>query len=154
MSKHSTTIMTVASALLSTLLLTACTEEDGKWDPMKWKTDVVTVKENGTKFTHVPKEGGTYEYTCQNYKGFWIENVKESKSFGGPVTIYYPYDNTEHPSEAWKSDFETLASHVRVKENKLSVTIKPNDKETDRCVVVEVSAGDTGWTFKYKQDGK
>lgn len=45
-------------------------EPDGKWAKMKWEDKSGLAKVNGVYI--VPASGGTYTFTCQNYKP-WID---------------------------------------------------------------------------------
>lgn len=60
-------------AFLTVAGLTACTDDDGDWERMKWKTEVKM--ENGHVIS-VPAEGGTYQFTCQNYS-IWFSTLQE-----------------------------------------------------------------------------
>ena len=47
--------------------VSSCSDEDGDWDPMKWKTEV---KKSSDDYFHVPPQGGTYVFYCTNYSFF------------------------------------------------------------------------------------
>lgn len=133
----------LATTLLSSIALSSCSKDDGDWDPMKWRTEVKTVKDEGTRFVQVPAEGGTYVYKCKNYDGFWLAEVNEEEN--GNTKVYW----SEHFTD--NHNFSSAATNVNITGNTLTVTIKPNDTKKTRYVEVTVTAGDIFDTFKYKQ---
>lgn len=138
-----TLIIVSASVLASSLTLVSCSKDDGDWDPMRWKTEVKTVKDEGTRFVQVPAEGGTYVYMCKNYKGFWLSDITEEQN--GIKKVY----NQEYSTDRYNCS--SPAANVSIAGNTLTVTIKPNTTKETRYVAVEVTAGDIFDTFKYKQ---
>lgn len=140
-----------ATAMLLSATLSSCSTEDpvGKWDPMKWKTEVKTIKEDGQTFTEVPAEGGTYEYTCKNYSSMWLYNVVEEKKFND---YYNSQDTKVYENKDLQKHFDCPAASVNINEAHLTVTIKPNTTGKRRFIETSVSVGDTGNTFKYRQE--
>ena len=139
-----------ATAMLLAATLSSCSSEepDGLWDPMKWKTEVKVVKEDGQTFTEVPAKGGTYEYTCKNYNRMWFYHVVEAKQFNGYNTPDAKvYENTDHLKR-----FDCPAASVDIDGPHLAVTIKPNTTGQRRFIEIDVSVGDTGKTFRYRQN--
>ena len=130
----------LATTLLSSIALSSCSKDDGDWDPMKWRTEVKTVKDNGTRLVQVPSKGGTYVYKCRNYNGFWLSDIKETED--GSTKVHY---NTD------RHYFSSPVTDVNITGNTLTVTIKPNETKKTRYVEVTVTAGDIFDTFKYKQ---
>ena len=59
--------------------VSSCSDEDGDWDPMKWKT---AVKKSSDDYFHVPPQGGTYVFYCTNYSSFWVVSATEKVSRG------------------------------------------------------------------------
>lgn len=132
----------LATTLLSSITLSSCTKDDGDWDPMRWRTEVKTVKDEGIRLVQVPAEGGTYVYKCKNYNRFWIADVTEEEN--GIKKVYY--HDTDDMNKC-----SSPATDVNITDNTLTVTIKPNDTKKTRYVEVTVTAGDIFDTFKYKQ---
>ena len=65
--------------LIIPLFLSSCTEEDGKWEPMKWRSEV---KKSSNGYYQVSPDGGTFVFQCKNYSLFWPIEVKESEEGG------------------------------------------------------------------------
>lgn len=139
-----------ATAIMLSAILASCSSEEpvGIWEPMKWKTEVKTVKEDGKTFTEVPAEGGTYEYTCKNYSSMWLYNVFEAKKFDD----HFSTDTKVYENSGQKKHFDCPVAKVDIDEAHLTVTIKPNTTGKRRFIEMEVSVGDTGNTFKYRQE--
>lgn len=146
-------IISLTTLLATAATLSSCTSEDGDWDPMKWKTEVKSVKKDGVNYVLVPQAGGTYEYTCCNYKSFWLEDVIESTEtptgnpwqFKGLYDIYRRKDDNLY-------NISSPSTEVSVKDTKLIITVKPNDTGKPRYIKVTVSAGDIFSDFSYKQE--
>lgn len=124
-------------------LLAACSDEDGKWDSMKWKTGVKTVKDAKGSYVSVPKEGGTYTFTSKNYPGFWFSDAMESQD--GQIQSYYPdKGNTYyHMTTSW--------AQMDREGKDLIVRIQPNTGTSGRTLTVSVTAGDIFDSFRFVQ---
>ena len=71
------------------LFIASCSDDDGKVDPMKWKTEV---KKSSDGYFNVSPQGGTFVFQCTNYSDFWITGVTEQEAKGeekslGPPTM-------------------------------------------------------------------
>lgn len=133
----------LATTLLSPVTLSSCSKDDGDWDPMKWRTETKTVKEEGTRLVQVPAEGGTYVYKCRNYNSFWLSDITEEENSN--VKHYYRENFTD------MYNCSLPFSDTSITGNTLTITIKPNETKKTRYVAVTVTAGDIFDTFKYKQ---
>ena len=65
-------------AFLAVAGLTACSNEDGDWESMKWKTDVKMEKGHSIS---VPVKGGSYLFTCRNYGCIWFSDLQENGDY-------------------------------------------------------------------------
>ena len=64
------------------ITLNSCEKErpDGDWDPMEWKDESGLARVENVY--QVPASGGSYNFHCKNYSGFWISSIEEDgKSF-------------------------------------------------------------------------
>lgn len=100
-------------------------EPDGMWAEMKWDDKSGLTKENGVYI--VPANGGTYTFTCQNYKP-WISNCD-----------YAYYDMVVHSfTHVIGEWFE-----VECVDHDVIVTFLPlEDLTNSRNLTVVVTAGD------------
>ncbi len=130
----------LAMTLAMAFILGACSDDDGDWTPMKWKTSVV--KEKDGKIT-VPTQGGNYVFICTNYNKPWMSSLKEI--IEGKETYYRPHNDNSFYSiiSPWLT--------AQWKDNILTVTVKPNETGKEREMKVEVTAGDIFDTFTFKQ---
>lgn len=131
------------AALIGVLSFTSCSDDDGDWSPMKWKTSVRTEKD-GT--INVPSEGGSYVFVCTNYKRPWMSDLKEI--IDGKET-YYSRPCDDNPNSAYSIASPWLTAQW--KDNILTVTVKPNETGKEREMEVGVTAGDIFHTFTFKQ---
>ena len=146
-------IISLTILLATAATLSSCTSEDGDWEPMIWKTEVKSMKKDGMNYVLVPQTGGTYEYTCRNYKSFWLEDVIESTEtptgnpwqFKGLYDIYQRKDDNLY-------NISSPATEVNANDDKLSISVKPNDTGKTRYIMVRVSAGDIFDQFLYRQE--
>lgn len=122
-------------AFLSVAGLTACTEEEETWEPMKWNTEVKMEKKHTIS---VPAEGGTYQFTCTNYSSFWLSNVCEDGEYVKPG-----FYDAERLVGKW--------SCTEVKENVMTVVISPNETGNQRSAVINITAGDIFDKFTFNQ---
>ena len=134
----------LALAMLAAFSLVSCSSDDpdGKWDSMKWsKTDYKVVKEDGTKYYYVPKEGIEFTFTCKNY-GPWLSSVKAVTD----DKIEYIYPNDDFHS----LDYESI--HVKAEGKTVTVSFDPieNDRQSRRYMLT-VTAGDVFDNFCFIQ---
>lgn len=118
--------------------LAACSDDDGDWEPMKWKTEVKMGKEHSIS---VPVEGGTYRFTCTNYGRFWFSSIYEEGRYVEPG-----FYDVERIVGEW--------SWAEVKENVMTVIISPNDTGNQRSVEIGTTAGDIFDSFTFNQAGQ
>ena len=139
--------MVTAGMLLMSVGLSGCDKKDepivGKWTPMKWETDVTM---DGHMVT-VPQQGGTYQFTCTNYEGFWLAGLEE-QTFDPDnkreVTIYsYPDDTYRTIKGVW--------ADATVQGNVMTVTVSANDTGKSRTAVVMPTGGDIFDHFRFSQ---
>lgn len=119
-------------ALLAVAGLAACTDDDGDWPPMKWKTNVKMEKEH---VISVPAEGATYQFTCKNYN-FWLVTLKEDEE------VIYTNDDTHQIHGEWVT--------VDVENKVMTVKVSPNSSK-QRTAVIGVTAGDIFDSFTFNQ---
>lgn len=117
---------------------------------MKWeKTDYRVIKEGNVSFYHVPSEGGTYTFTCKNYKGFWLADTwfeqDGRKWFFWEEMMQQPgfERDWKHYGNDW---IEITVNEGGV----LEVVFQPNTGTT-RKADVGVTAGDIFDTFHFVQ---
>ena len=130
-------------AVIGILSFASCSKDDGDWDPMKWESYSyeTTRLPDGTRAITVPQSGGTFTFKCTNYNYLWIESVTEGINDKNVKNI--PSDNYTY--------IETNSTTVQVEGKKLTVTFAPNDTQTEREIRVNVSVGDTGDKFVFRQ---
>ena len=119
-------IRTILLILVMLLGISSCGDEpDGKWAKMKWEDKSGLAKENGVYI--VPANGGTYTFTCLNYKP-WIDQCEYSV-YGMPVQSF------THVTGEW---FE-----VECVDNDVIVTFQPLEVLTSpRSLTLVMTAGD------------
>ena len=124
---------------------TSCSKDDGDWDPMKWeKYSYQTEKmSNGEKAISVPKSGGTYTFKCKNYNHLWIENVWEEVGRQREIFRYMYNDSPIINGNFTATQIQDGST--------FTITFAPNKTEKERIAHVDVSAGDTGDHFTFKQ---
>lgn len=126
-------------------LLTACSDSlDGTGEPMKWKTSVETVKDAHGKYVSVPKEGGTYTFTCKNYDSFWFSDVVGNQD--GKSQHYYP-DDMKDPHHIVVSSW----AQMNCKGRDLIVEIQPNTGSSERTLTVGIQVGNIFGSFRFIQ---
>lgn len=128
--------------LIIQLFLSSCTEEDGKWEPMKWRSEV---KKSSDGYYQVSPDGGTFVFQCKNYSLFWPIEVKESEEGGIEKSFRSEYNNSQITSI--KSDWLT----AKCEGSKLTVTIQPTTSKCCRFFKLSIEAGDVGDDFCFKQ---
>ena len=145
-----------AKTIFSTLIITALTvatftscddevngkEVDGKWDPMKWKTEVNMGKEHQVQ---VPAKGGTYTFTCTNYFP-WLADLEINGKFIHPEEIDDDVITNYH-----RINYDWFSAEASGQE--LTVTIAPNTASETRSGRLCVTAGDIFDYFTFTQSG-
>lgn len=116
--------------LAISIILAACSREDGDWDPMEW--------DNRLDNTEVAAKGGSYSTTCKNYPSFWIGDIMENGQY---VEITDPKLQTA--DGGWYV--------VSINGKKATFVFHANDSGTERTASVTLTAGDTFYTFRFKQ---
>lgn len=136
-------LFTMMLAIIGILSFASCSKDDGDWDPMKWESYSYgnTRLPDGTKAIAVPQSGGTFTFKCTNYNRLWIQCVTEG--INDKNTMNIPSDNYTY--------IETNSTTVKVEGNTLTVTFAPNETQTERKIRVNVSVGDTGDNFVFRQ---
>ena len=79
--------------MVFSLFISSCSDDDGKVDPMKWKTEA---KKSSDGYFHVSPEGGTFVLQCTNYSDFWITGITEQEAKGEEKNFTPPYDDLKH----------------------------------------------------------
>ena len=137
--------MTKTLLLLFVLLIgaAACSkdEPDGKWAKMKWEEPAGITKVDGVYV--IPASGGTYKFTCKNYKP-WISHIVEvSEEYEQIATL-----NDVHNCEgSWYS--------VKCEGNDVTVTFKPRPTDDyNHALQVTLTAGDIFDYFSFIQNPK
>ena len=123
--------------------LSSCNNDDRfDWSPMKWRTETDIATSSAVNTISVPKEGGTFTFTCKNYSRIWLSNIAE-KTATGNYDKYTETKDINNASISWMT--------ASIKDNTLTVEIKPNDKEK-RSAYVSVSAGNIFDSFRFYQE--
>jgi hypothetical protein len=121
--------------------LSSCNNDDRfDWSPMKWRTETVVATPSVVKTITVPKEGGTFTFTCKNYSRIWLTEITEKTATG--YDKYTTAKDINNVSISWMT--------ASINGNTVTVEIKPNDKE-ERSADVGVTAGDIFDTFRFNQ---
>lgn len=130
-------LITVTMATFS-----ACTSEDGDWESMKWNTNADMVRKSDEWHLKVSEDGGTFRFSCENYGSFWFAGIEEMND--GKRTTYYPQqEDYKHIISSW--------AEMKIENNELIVTIRPNDKSMERTLKLTVQAGDIFSSFGFYQ---
>ena len=111
-------------------------EPDGKWAKMKWNVPSGLSQVDGIYM--VPSSGGTYKFTCKNYKP-WIGHVIEYNVLMPPIEDFHFCEGE------WFS--------VTCDNNDVIFTFQPlgNDDEESRELEVVLTAGDIFDYFTFRQ---
>ena len=121
-----------------------CSDDDGKVDPMKWKTEV---KASSDGYFHVSPQGGTFVFKCTNYSDFWITCITEQAPQGEENKFTPAYD--DHEDLTITSNWATATRNG----NTLTVTILPTTSDANRYIKVSVQIGDAFDEFKFRLRG-
>ena len=140
---NTTKIWRLALTMLAAFSLASCSidgpdEPDGKWPSMVWKAEIPVEMTDGTY--NVPATGAELTFACQNYSFPWVENALSNGEY------YYP------PREA--NDYKTITTdwfRAEINGNILKVVFEANETAEERLLLLEVTAGDIFYTFKFKQ---
>ena len=123
------------------LFISSCSDDDGKVDPMKWKTEL---KKSSDGYFHVSPGGGTFVLQCTNYSDFWINGITEQEAKGEEKKFTPVFDGQKHFTIT--SDWATATQNG----NTLTVTILPTTANGNRFIKVSVQNGDAFDEFKFK----
>ena len=122
--------------------MSSCNNDDRfDWSPMKWRTETDIATSSAVNTISVPKEGGTFTFTCKNYSRIWLTEITE-KTATGNYDKYTTAKDINNVSISWMT--------ASINGNTVTVEIKPNDKE-ERSADVGVTAGDIFDTFRFNQ---
>ena len=130
--------------MVLSFFIASCSDDDGKVEPMKWKTEV---NQSSDGYFHVSPQGGTFVLQCTNYSDFWITRITEQEAKGEEKEFTPPYDDHKHFTIT--SDWATATQNG----NTLTVTILPTTSNANRYIKVSVHNGDTFDEFKFRQRG-
>lgn len=150
------TILYTFAIVFIALCNSSCSNEplDGDWDSMEWQKAVTEkVIVNGVNCYHIPIQGGTCQFKCKNYNGFWINHARilgapswvdaEAGDYIFPaMTDGTPRDNQHVSADGLK---------VSIEGNTMNVTFDENQSFA-KYVEVVVTAGDIFDTFRFVQD--
>lgn len=127
------------ASLIGALSFTSCSDDDGDWTPMKWKTSVIKEKDGSII---VPSQGGSYIFVCTNYKSPWTSSIGE-----------YVNGKIEYAGQMYNDSKDIVTSYLTAqwKDNTLTVTVTPNTTGKERTMIVTATAGDIFDTFTFKQ---
>lgn len=138
-----TKLSVVFISLLTSIMLFSCESKDGDWDPMIWESnDVSNVNKNQNNI-EVPQAGISYVFTCKNYKYFWIYAIWEN---GKQIGDEQQFIDSQR--------YEDSCMSIRIEENRMNVTVFPNEERQIRNISIGVTAGDIFDSFDFKQKGK
>lgn len=141
----------IMACLLSVVLpctLSSCSNDDGDWEEMIWKTSVKTVKD-GT--IHVESSGGTFTFKCKNYDP-WLCSISQFED-GQEGEVFLPVDTSSNLYADQNLYIAGTWLSARFTGSTLTVEIKPNDSQKQHKMIVEVTAGDIFDRFVFLQDG-
>lgn len=124
--------------------VTACSKDDGDWEPMKWRSEV---KKASDGYIHVPPEGGTFVFYCKNYSSFWINQVTEAEPNTEEKRFLPACD--DHEDLTITSNWLTATREGAM----LTVAIRPTAADGNRVMTVYVLSGDVAYQFSFKQRG-
>lgn len=126
--------------LLSLFVFTSCSDDDDEWDPVQWKSDLTF---NEAREAHVDANGGTYLFTCTNYKVVSLISLQEDYGYD-TIGNYYPAD--------WQTNTVTGEwSKGEVKGVTMTITISKNESGKDRFLTVTTESGDAFGVFRIIQ---
>ena len=132
-------VICAIALLVFAVAISSCSDDpDGKWDSMKWKSEVPVQKMDGVYI--VPSEGFEFTFSCRNYSSPWMENGMSAGEY------YYP------PREA--NNYHSITAEwfkAEIIGNKLMVAFEDNDTKEERLLELTVTAGDIFHTFKFRQ---
>ena len=95
--------------LVLPFFISSCSDDDGKVDPMKWKTEA---KKSSDGYFHVSPEGGTFVLQCTNYNDFWITGITEQEAKGEEKKFTPAIDDHKHFTITSDWTFPKLARHL------------------------------------------
>ena len=121
------------------ILLMGCGDDpDGKWAKMKWNVPSGLTKTEGIYM--IPASGGTFVFTCKNYKP-WIAGIADNNNGLG-----YPIDISE------MHNFEGTWFGVICNQYDVTIRFDPLSAEEDsRELKVMLTAGDIFDHFTFRQ---
>lgn len=126
------------------LFISSCSDDDGKVEPMKWKTEA---KKSSDGYFHVSPEGGIFVFQCTNYSDFWITGITEQEAKGEEKKFAPAYD--DHEDLTITSNWSSATRNG----NTLTVTILPTTSNANRYIKVSVQNGDAFDEFKFQLRG-
>lgn len=129
--------------LMTSLMLFSCESKDGDWDPMIWKSNDVSKINKNKSNIEVSQAGKSYVFTCENYKYFWVYAILENGKQMG---------NDQQFIDSQK--YEDSCISISIEENRMNVTVFPNEGYQIRNISIGVTAGDIFDSFIFKQRGK
>jgi len=132
-------LLTTFIVLTGSLWLSGCDDEDGDWDPMKWKAEQTIDSENGAYI--ISSEGGTVSFVCTNYTP-WLDNAEVNGAY-----IFNEIENNDskHLTGEWFK--------ASVEDKRMTVSFDKNPS-SERVVKIVTTAGDIFHTFVFRQRGK
>lgn len=143
------TLKYILTAISAALFLTACNDKDGDWDPMKWeKASYASIKIDGKKYIEVPRQGGTYTFSCKNYQGFLLSAFNITTYSDDSTMEKQQYNNSF--GNDWNSQHMSIdGCTVDVDGN--TMTVNFDNSEAHRIYEVDITAGDIFDTFRFVQ---
>ena len=135
------------------IALTSCSKEEtdnmleGPCNPMVWISDRDQLKVEGN--IKIPKEGGTYTYTCLNYipwgitEGYAFENEEKKSIINNlQTTVNTDWVNAEYKPELKSKNYGGY----------LTASFSPNKTKKMRKISLTLEAGNTFFTFRFVQE--
>ncbi len=116
--------------------------EDGNWEAMKWET---SVKAGQDGYIQVDNTGGTFEFKCTNYSKPWFVEVAQSEDNN---TYQHTYAQDQPDFRFINTDWVS----AKFVGNALTVNFTPTTQSGPRYITLIVTVGNTGYTFKFKQN--
>lgn len=121
----------MAAMAMAAVCLTACSDDEGDWDPFKWSG----LSDSKANTVRVPAVGGTVSIECTNYSDFWV--VEATSNVLGVSTHYNPKDE-DTSQRRWVIENTTVTWQGRT----LTVEFPRNDTGGVRTLEVMTECGD------------
>lgn len=131
-------ILRLAFVMLAAFSIASCSnsdDPDGKWKPMEWESEVPVQTTDGVY--NVSETGTEFTFSCKNYSP-WLVNALSNGKY------YLPEENSYH---VIATDWFKAETNGKT----LKVVFEANESAEERPLLLEVTAGDIFYTFRFIQ---